>query len=211
MDILWHFPQSPFKGTILFLSFFGWRCCVKDCLLRCMDIRMNSASIHGSFPGEPQIQRKKQYLCLFVFACTLYCDMMLHVFSGYKVTIDFQQYICNIYISYILWICNIRSKCVCLQSIFDTFKCFIYFIKKKNMTAIFALKGVTIGCETRQVHLWKNTAALWTESGSLLGRKHRWSHWDPKSAGDLVFFLLHLGLTKNRGNAGKSWGQRKVR
>lgn len=236
MDILWRFPQSPFKGTryfwvslgenVVYLEVYkkaswcrGFGHIVRsriDNSMRTLEVhghhRMNSASIHGIFPGEPQIQRKNVYLCLFVFACTLYCYMMLHVFSGYKVTIDFQQYICNICYIYILWICNIRSKCVCLQSIFDTFKCFIYFIKKKNMTAIFAFKGVTIGCETRQVHLWKNTAALWTESGSLLGRKHRWSYWDPKSAGDLVhpFFLLHLGLTKNRGNAGKSWGKRQV-
>ena len=31
--------------------------------------------------------KKKIYLCLFVFACTLFCYMMLHVFSGCKVTI----------------------------------------------------------------------------------------------------------------------------
>ena len=90
---------------------------------------------------------------------------------------------------------------------------FIYLLEK-NTTAIFALKGVTIGCETRQVHLWQNTAALWTESGSLLGRKHRWSYWDPKSAGDLVhpFFFTWLWQKQREcADVRKSWGGEKLR
>lgn len=136
MDILWRFPQSPFKGTryfwvslgenVVYLEVYkkaswcrGFGHIVRsriDNSMRTLEVhghhRMNSASIHGIFPGEPQIQRKNVYLCLFVFACTLYCYMMLHVFSGYKVTIDFQQYICNIcyiyiYCEFVIYVQNV--------------------------------------------------------------------------------------------------------
>ena len=109
---------------------------------------------------------KENYLALFV-RVRMY-NSLLHdvtcLFMG------LQQYIGNTCI-YIYCFIALYLQHVIVSNLFLILSNVLCTLKKHDHH----LKGVTIGCETRQVHLveTKNIAAVRTESDSLLGRTHR--------------------------------------